>query len=249
MLCSKRSCFTVFQRFTVGFPGCSAEGEERGLAAGLLVGEAAVPLDHREAHPADVADLADREAEAAQANHGRAAQSVECHSGNITGSWSDLSESGHAGQSGGILSWRADRLANMRAFTQGAADPVVAQANFLLKENPQLTQALQNAQSPEEGHRLMADAWKFAGYNRPGGENAARLATTQTYANSFAGGQTLPGVSAPRGGSMGSTAQAGGFGLNGIQGLGSAVTGQVSLTPGVASLSGQPLTAVPESTA
>jgi hypothetical protein len=167
---------------------------------------------------------------------------------NITGSWSDPSESGQAGQSGGILSWRADRLANMKAFTQGAADPVVAQANFLLKENPQLTQALQNAQSPEEGHRLMADAWKFAGYNRSGGENAARLATTQAYANSFAGRQTLPGVSAPRGASMGSTAQAGGFGLNGVQGLGSAVTGQASPTPGVASLSGQPLTVAPEST-
>jgi len=136
----------------------------------------------------------------------------------------------------------------MRAFTQSAADPVVAQAKFLLAENPQRTQALRNAQSPEEGHRLMADAWKFAGYNRSGGENAARLATTQAYANSFAGGQTLPGVSAPRGGSMGSTAQAGGFGLNGVQSLGSAVPGQASPAPGVASLSGQPLTVAPEPT-
>ncbi len=167
---------------------------------------------------------------------------------NINGSWSDPSESGQAGQSGGILSWRADRLANMRAFTQGAADPVVAQAKFLLAENPQLTQALQNAQSPEEGHRLMADAWKFAGYNRSGGENAARLATTQAYANSFAGGQPLPGVAAPRGGSMGSTTMQGGFGLNGIVGHGAAVPGQASPTPGVASLSGQPLTAVPQPT-
>ncbi|URD35237.1 hypothetical protein M6G65_22290 [Methylobacterium tardum] len=103
----------------------------------------------------------------------------------------------------------------------------------------------------------MADAWKFAGYNRSGGENAARLATTQAYANSFAGGQALPstgaspkspsqispGIAQPFGASMGSTAQAGGFGLNGIQGLGSAVPGQSSPTPDVASLSGQPLTA------
>lgn len=176
---------------------------------------------------------------------------------NITGSWSDPSESGQAGTSGGILSWRDDRLDKMRAFTQGASDPVVAQAKFLLQENPQLTQALQNAQSPEEGHRLMADAWKFAGYNRSGGENAARLATTQAYANSFAGGQALPstgassgspsrispGIAQPLGVSMGSTAQAGGFGLNGIQGLGSAVPGQSSPAPDVASLSGQPLTA------
>lgn len=38
----------------------------------------------------------------------------------------------------------------------------------------------------------MADAWKLAGYNRPGGENAARLVTTQAYANSLAAGQALP---------------------------------------------------------
>ncbi|KAA0121464.1 hypothetical protein CIW48_23555 [Methylobacterium sp. P1-11] len=166
---------------------------------------------------------------------------------NITGSWSDPSESGQAGTSGGILSWRADRLANMRAFTRGAADPVAAQANFLLQENPQLTQALQNAQSPQEANRLMADAWKFAGYNRPGGENAARLATTQAYANSFGGGGgALPALAAPRGGSMGSTAQRGGFGLNGIVGQGSAVPGQASPVPGVASLSAEPTALAPD---
>ncbi|WP_244491797.1 hypothetical protein [Methylobacterium sp. Leaf361] len=167
---------------------------------------------------------------------------------NITGSWSDPSESGQAGTSGGILSWRADRLANMRAFTRGAADPVVAQANFLLQENPQLTQALQNAQSPQEANRLMADAWKFAGYNRSGGENAARLATTQAYANSFGGGGggTLPALAASRGGSMGSTAQRGGFGLNGIVGQGAVVPGQASAMPGVASLSTQPMALAPD---
>ena len=173
--------------------------------------------------------------------------------GNITGSWSDPSESGQAGTSGGILSWRADRLANMKAFTQGAADPVVAQAQFLLQENPRLTQALQNASSADEAHRLMADAWKFAGYDRPGGENAARLATTQAYANSFGGGQALPGMGGspamarPTGASMGSTAMQGGFGLGGIVGQGGAVPGQSSPTPDVASLSGQPLALTPGS--
>ena len=99
----------------------------------------------------------------------------------------------------------------------------------------------------------MADAWKFAGYNRPGGENAARLATTQAYANSLGGGQALPGVasgsssqmspgiSRPAGASMGSMAQQGSFGLGGIVGQGAAVPGQASPTPDVATLSGQPL--------
>ena len=141
----------------------------------------------------------------------------------------------------------------MKAFTQGAADPVVAQAKFTLAENPALIQGLQNASSPEEAHRLMADAWKFAGYDRPGGENAARLATTQAYANSFGGGQALPGVGGspaiarPTGASMGSTAMQGGFGLSGIVGQGGAMPGQSSPTPDVASLSGQPLALAPGS--
>ncbi|MCJ2097993.1 hypothetical protein [Methylobacterium sp. E-046] len=71
------------------------------------------------------------------------------------------------------------------------------------------------------------------------------MATTQVYANSFGGGQALPGVAAPRGGSMGSTAQQGGFRLSGIVGQGSAVPGQASPTPDVASLSSQPFTTMP----
>lgn len=101
--------------------------------------------------------------------------------GNITGSWSDPSESGQAGTSGGILSWRGSRLANMRTATQGAADPVVAQAQFALTENPDLTVALQNAKSPDEAHQLLANAWRFAGFNRPGGENQRRLEMTRAY--------------------------------------------------------------------
>lgn len=148
---------------------------------------------------------------------------------NITGSWSDPSESGQAGTSGGILSWRGDRLANMKAFTAGASDPVTAQASFLLQENPQLTQALQNAKSPAEANQLMAQAWKFAGYNQPGGEYASRLATTQQYASRLGSGA-----------SMGSTAQQGGFGLSGIQSQGAPVPGQASASPGSATFSSQP---------
>ena len=141
-----------------------------------------------------------------------------------------------------------------RAAIPRLRDPVVAQAKFTLAESPALIQGLQNASSPEEAHRLMADAWKFAGYNRPGGENAARLATTQAYANSFGGGgqalpvvasgfssQMSPSIARPAGAAMGSTAQQGGFGLGGIVGQGAAVPGQTSPTPDVATLSGQPL--------
>ncbi|WP_181017333.1 hypothetical protein [Methylobacterium sp. V23] len=115
--------------------------------------------------------------------------------GNINGSWSDPSESGAPGTSGGILSWRGDRFANMRRLTAGAQDPVVAQAKFTLTENPDLTLALQNAKSPEEANRLMADAWKFAGYNRPGGEAQARLNSTRAYLAKLGG--DAPAAAAP----------------------------------------------------
>ena len=109
---------------------------------------------------------------------------------NIGGTWSDPSERGVAGTSGGILSWRNERLSSMQKATAGAQDPVTAQAKFALTENPELTLALQNAKSPEEANALMAQAWKFAGYDRPGGgEYANRLATTQAYASKFAGDQ------------------------------------------------------------
>ena len=112
---------------------------------------------------------------------------------NIMGSWSDPSESGQAGTSGGILSWRDDRLANMLRMTAGAADPVVAQAKFMLTENPQLTMALQKASSPEEANQLMADAWRFAGYNRRGGEFDARLNSTRQYLKKLGGQQANAG--------------------------------------------------------
>lgn len=110
--------------------------------------------------------------------------------GNITGSWSDPSESGQPGTSGGILSWRGDRFANMRRLTAGAKDPVAAQATFALTESPELTLALQSAKSPEEANQLMARAWKFAGYNRPGGEFAARLGSTRDYLARLGGAAT-----------------------------------------------------------
>ena len=78
----------------------------------------------------------------------------------------------------------------------------------MIAENPALTRSLQNAQSPEEANALMAGAWKFAGWNQPGGENAARLATTQDYAGRLANGMQLPA-------SAGGSSASGRFGLAG----------------------------------
>ena len=100
-------------------------------------------------------------------------------SGNINRTWQD-----GPNRSGGALSWNGSRLRNMQAFVAGSEDPVAAQAQFFLQENPRLIAALNNASSPEEANKLMANAWRFVGYNQPGGgEFQARLNLTRAYVN------------------------------------------------------------------
>lgn len=114
---------------------------------------------------------------------------------NVNRQWSDPSESGQPGTSGGIMSWRADRLQNLQKFAQerGEAQPSIeTQALFLSKENPQLLPALQAAKTPQEANQIMAQAWRFAGYNRPGGENARREALTTQYAQRFGSQADVP---------------------------------------------------------
>lgn len=92
--------------------------------------------------------------------------------------WSDPSESGQAGTSGGVMSWRGPRY---QAMAAGGDLSPEAQARFFLQEDPQLIAALNNARSPEEAAGLMANAWKFAGYDRAGGEAARRQALARNY--------------------------------------------------------------------
>lgn len=105
--------------------------------------------------------------------------------GNVNRTWSDPSESGQAGTAGGIMSWRGPRYQALAAT--GDLSPA-GQARFFLGENPQLIQQLKNAQSLEEAQSLMNNAWKFAGYNRAGGEAGRRLAAAQGFLPSFQGG-------------------------------------------------------------
>jgi hypothetical protein len=104
----------------------------------------------------------------------------------VNASWPDPSQSGQAGTAGGILSWRNERLANLRNFAQSQGeDPSnispATQAKFFLQEDPNLVQRLNAAKSPQEAASLMANAWKFAGYDQPGGEAARRAALAQNY--------------------------------------------------------------------
>lgn len=113
---------------------------------------------------------------------------------NAVSTWSDPSQSGQPGTSGGILSWRGDRYARLAAG--GDLSPE-AQARYFLQEDPQLIAALNQAKSPEEASRLMANAWKFAGYDKPGGEGARRAALARNYyANDFANEQPTSAAAA-----------------------------------------------------
>ncbi|AZO79633.1 MULTISPECIES: phage tail tip lysozyme [unclassified Bosea (in: a-proteobacteria)] len=114
---------------------------------------------------------------------------------NVNRSWNDPSESGQPGTAGGIMSWRAERLANLQNFAKqrGEAQPSVeTQALFLAQEDPTLIPKLQAARTPQEANQIMANAWRFAGYNREGGENARREALTAQYASRFGGQADVP---------------------------------------------------------
>lgn len=123
---------------------------------------------------------------------------------NAARSWSDPSQSGQAGTAGGILSWRAERLQNLQNYArskgeEGNGSPST-QAEFFLSEDPSLVDRLNAAQSPQEAQQIMNNAWKFAGYNQPGGETARRMALAQNYyANDFRDGGGAPvAAAAPR---------------------------------------------------
>lgn len=107
---------------------------------------------------------------------------------NVNRTWSDPSESGKPGVSGGIMSWRGPRLEALNAFARERGEQAPTpqtQALFLAKEDPTLIPRLNAARTPQEANQIMADAWRFAGYNRPGGENARREALTAQYAQRF----------------------------------------------------------------
>ncbi|RWE26637.1 MAG: hypothetical protein EOS41_05760 [Mesorhizobium sp.] len=116
---------------------------------------------------------------------------------NAFGAWSDPSESGQAGTAGGIMSWRGPRLEAMRTFAgsnggdANSPSPQL-QAQYFLQEDPALVDALNAAKSPEEAQQLMNNAWKFAGYNRPGGEAARRISMANSFASRFSGSDAGP---------------------------------------------------------
>lgn len=111
---------------------------------------------------------------------------------NVNREWNDPSESGAPGQAGGIMSWRAERLANLKNFAKQRGEEQASpetQAAFLLQEDPALLPKLNAAKTAGEANQIMADAWRYAGYNREGGERDRRLGLTQEYARKYSAGE------------------------------------------------------------
>lgn len=130
---------------------------------------------------------------AAIAATGQAESGFSAQNANRT--WSDPSQSGQAGTAGGIMSWRNERLSNLNSFARSRGEQAGAispgtQAAFFLQENPALIQSLNSAKSAEEAQRLMNNAWKFAGYDQPGGETARRMGLASSYLPRFQGAGT-----------------------------------------------------------
>lgn len=105
--------------------------------------------------------------------------------------WNDPSKTGRPGRAGGYMSWNNDRLSAMQQFTGGDSSPE-AQAAYFMQEDPELIRALNNAGSVEEATKLMNDAWRFAGYDREGGEAGTRLDTAMSMVGLFQDGATGP---------------------------------------------------------
>lgn len=82
---------------------------------------------------------------------------------NALGSWSDPSASGQPGTSGGIWSWRNERLDGMRSATLGASNIPFAQAQYLLQESSGFLQALNGASSLAEANNIVRNNLRYAG--------------------------------------------------------------------------------------
>lgn len=141
---------------------------------------------------------------AAIASTGHAESRFDPNNANRT--WSDPSVSGKPGTAGGVMSWRGDRLNNLYQFAAqrgekpGSISPQT-QAEFFLSEDPSLIQSLQQAKSASEAQALMNNAWRFANYDKPGGEAARRTTFAQGLVPSFQGDQaTLPQNAQPAAG-------------------------------------------------
>lgn len=120
---------------------------------------------------------------------------------NLARTWSDPSESGGQGTSGGMFSWRNERLNALQSFAKEAGQTgngsTENQALFYVKERPNVIAALNKAGSMEEAMAIMNNDIAFAGHDRKGGEAAARLETARSILPDVQAMVRPPGFSPP----------------------------------------------------
>jgi len=100
----------------------------------------------------------------------------------MTSDWDDLGE-----RSGGIMSWRGPRLKALRAFAKKnnlSLESPETHALYFLHEQRGILNDLNSAKTPEDTARIMAKAWRFAGYDG-GPELYARIKLTKEYAKKY----------------------------------------------------------------
>lgn len=101
--------------------------------------------------------------------------------GNTNRVWNDGKNN-----AGGIMSWNGPRLAALQKANGGKNGTPEQQAQFFLKESPELIQKLNGAKSLEQAQQIMNQAWGFKGYNQPNHpETIARLKASRGFLGKF----------------------------------------------------------------
>jgi murein DD-endopeptidase MepM/ murein hydrolase activator NlpD len=123
---------------------------------------------------------------------------------NLSGTWSDPSQSGQPGTSGGLMSWRNDRLIALNKFVVdnfGGVHTPEAHAAFFLHENPALIRRLESAGSVDAAMAIIDRNWAYAGHdNRQGQEARKRNSFAQGYVQQQKSGSIGTGGHITRGG-------------------------------------------------
>lgn len=116
--------------------------------------------------------------------------------GNSFRTWNDRSQSGKNAPSGGIMSWRAERLDALHQFAGTKDMKQIApgtQGAFFLQENPDLIAKLNAAGSNSEAMALMNDHWQFAGFDDPNSDEfKQRFAAVERVGPLFAASANSP---------------------------------------------------------
>lgn len=100
--------------------------------------------------------------------------------GNMNRKWEDRSESGEPGTSGGLFSWRNERLAALEKYAASKGEKwgnvsARTQGEFYAKENPALIRQLNEAATLGDAMKTINSNIRFAGWDRGGGTSGARF--------------------------------------------------------------------------